>query len=138
MWGRFLSTINNATLFAEECWLGVHSDASLEWLFTLEFLTSTTTLPRAALAQFFKRFKLMICLRRKFADTVIYNQQEYLLQAKVASAARTAYTRLRFPRRLPLPTRVARLSIAPCSPPSPVTLDIERFTASLRNLAANN
>jgi hypothetical protein len=33
MWQRYLSNVTQSSVYDEECWLSVHSDSSLQWLF---------------------------------------------------------------------------------------------------------
>jgi hypothetical protein len=83
MWTRYLSNVTHSNVFDEECWLSVHTDASIQWLFEEDFLTSViTTGDRTTL---FKRWKLMIRLRRKYADQIISDQQQYVGTLKIQS-----------------------------------------------------
>jgi hypothetical protein len=74
MWNRYLSNVENNGPFGDECWLGVFSDEALQWLFHPAFLTLPSPSP-FDLIHFFKRWKIVVGLRRKFADSIIMNQQ---------------------------------------------------------------
>ncbi len=74
MWNRYLSNVENNGPFGDECWLGVFSDEALQWLFNPAFLTLPFPSP-FDLIHFFKRWKTVVGLRRKFADSIIMNQQ---------------------------------------------------------------
>jgi hypothetical protein len=74
MWNLYLSNVENNGPFGDECWLGVFSDEALQWLFHPAFLTLPSPSP-FDLIHFFKRWKIEVGLRRKFADSIIMNQQ---------------------------------------------------------------
>jgi hypothetical protein len=74
MWNRYLSDVENNGPFGDECWLGVFSDEALQLLFHPAFLTLPSPSP-FDLIHFFKRWKTVVGLRRKFADSIIMNQQ---------------------------------------------------------------
>jgi hypothetical protein len=40
MWQRYSTNILIPNEYTEECWMGVHSDAFLQWLFGPEFMTT--------------------------------------------------------------------------------------------------
>jgi hypothetical protein len=65
MRNRYLSNVEHNGPFGDECWLRVLSDEALQWLFHPAFLSSSSPFP-SDLIQFFKRWKIIVGLRRKF------------------------------------------------------------------------
>jgi hypothetical protein len=76
MWQRYSSNILVPNEYPEECWLGVHSDASLQWLFGPEFITAQLSI--TAQIPLMKRGKEMFRLRRLLAEKLIATQQQYI------------------------------------------------------------
>jgi hypothetical protein len=76
MWQRYSSNILVPNEYTEECWLGVHSDASLQWLFGPEFITAQLS-PHAQ-TPLMKRVKEIFRLRRLLAEKLIAAQQQYI------------------------------------------------------------
>jgi hypothetical protein len=74
MWSRYLSNVELAGPYGEECWQSVFSDGALTWLFSRALLIAPFPSP-SSMIQFSKRWKTMVGLRRKFADAIILNQQ---------------------------------------------------------------
>jgi hypothetical protein len=81
MWTRYLSNVTSSNLYDEECWLSVHTDASIQWLFEEDFLTSAITIGDRT--KLLKRWKLMMRLRRKYAEQLILDQQQYVGTLKI-------------------------------------------------------
>jgi hypothetical protein len=92
MWQRYSSNILVTNEYAEECWLGVHSNASLQWLFGPVFLT--TQLSINAQTPLMKRVKEMFCLRRLLAEMLIATQQQNIRSIN-SNATRVQSTPLR-------------------------------------------
>ena len=78
MWSRYLTNVEHPGAYSEECWMNVHSDASLIWLFEAEFLDAPIS--QQHLTPLFKRWKEMTRLRRSLADDIIRDQQIYTLK----------------------------------------------------------
>jgi hypothetical protein len=87
MWTRYLSNVTRSNRYDEECWLSVHTDASIQWLFGEDFLTSVITTGDRTLL--LKRWKLMMRLRRKFAEQIILDQQQYVGTLKIQTQTLT-------------------------------------------------
>jgi hypothetical protein len=87
MWTRYLSNVTSSNIFDEECWLSVHTDASIQWLFGEDFLTSAITIGDRTML--LKRWKLMMRLRRKYAEQIILDQQQYVGTLKIQSQSST-------------------------------------------------
>jgi hypothetical protein len=72
IYGNNIAQIPNE--YMEECWLGVHSDASLQWLFGPEFITAQLS-PHAQ-TPLMKGVKEIFQLRRLLTEKLIATQQQ--------------------------------------------------------------
>jgi hypothetical protein len=71
MWSRYLSNVEQAGPYGEECWLGVFSDEPLTWSFSRALIIAPFP-SSTSMIQFSKRWETMVGLRRKFADAIIF------------------------------------------------------------------
>jgi hypothetical protein len=73
---EYSSNILVSNEYTEECWLGVHSDTSLQWLFGPEFITAQPS--SHAQMPLMKWVKEIFRLRRLLAEKLIATQQQYI------------------------------------------------------------
>jgi hypothetical protein len=76
MWQRYSSNILVPTEYTEECWLGVYSDASLQWLFGPEFITAQLSINNNAQMPLMKRVIDSDVFLRKSTTAIIIHPPE--------------------------------------------------------------